>query len=200
MPIEFKDPVWKAIAKEGRPITRSNYLACAFPGRDLKAKPLDPQETARVDSAMLEVPRTVTSYKSFRLDFFDLAEDEEDGELEDGEVVSKFDQLERMEGRLPAEATFIYGREDEVDNWCTWVIEDYYYILPLYEGKFDWALFRISWDDNYGSFEWEPLGRLRGWHNDWQAARHLLRGVFRKWSLDLRKEENRHYRQLLETL
>ena len=60
MPIDFKDPVWKDIAKEGKLITRSNYLACAFPGRDLKAKPLDLQETARVDEAMLEVPRTVS--------------------------------------------------------------------------------------------------------------------------------------------
>ena len=200
MPVEFKDPVWKAIAKDGRPITRRNYLACAFPDRDLMAKPLGYGEAARVDEAMLEVPRTVTSYKSFRLDFFDLPEDEEDNELEDGEVVSKPDQLERMEERLPAEATFIYGHEDEVDNWCTWVIEDYYYILPLDKGKFDWALFRISWDDNYGSFEWEPLGRLRGWHNARQAAHHLLKGVFRQWSLDLRNEDNRHYRQLLESL
>ena len=200
MPIEFKDSVWKAIARDRKPITRKNYLVCAYPGRNFKERPLDEQEVVRADEAMLEVPRTVTSYKEFRLDFFDSPGEEEESELEDGEVLSKPDQLDMMQDRIPGEAIFINEFQDEVDNWCSWAVENYYYILPLHEGKFDWALFRISWDDNWGVFEWESIGRLRGWHDARQAADHLLRGLFRQWRLDLRREGNRPYRQLLDSL
>ncbi len=200
MPIEFKDSVWKAIARERKPITRENYLTYAYPDRDFQERSLEPKEASRVDEAMLEVPRTVTSYKDFRLDFFDSPGEDEESELEDGEVLSKPDQLDMMQYRIPGEAIFINEFQDEVDNWCSWMVEDYYYILPLDEGKFDWALFRISWDDNWGVFEWESIGRLRGWHDAWQAAHHLLRGIFRKRQIDLRKEENRPYRGLLDSL
>ena len=56
--------------------------------------------------------------------------------------------------------------DSEVGNWTSWIVKDEYYIIPLNDEKYNWALFRISWDDNWETWNWSFDARLSGYRND----------------------------------
>ena len=114
-------------------------------------------------------------------------DDEEDGT-----------NLEDMEGLLPKEAIFLGSIDDEVSNWTSWKVDDHYYLLPWDDGKFDWALFRITWDDNWCRYDWSCDARISGVADPKEAARRMLRKLFAHWEIDLRKSTSSPYRDLLE--
>src|SRR5687767_1181267 len=102
-------------------------------------------------------------------------DDEEDEEKEDGEEDEWEEEdadlvKENMEDKVPNTAIFLGQVETEVRNWTSWTIQDDYYILPLQDDEFDWALFRISWDDNLGGWDWSPDGRIKGCVNNYKQA------------------------------
>jgi hypothetical protein len=72
------------------------------------------------------------------------------------------------------------------------------YLLPWAKGRFDWALFRITWDDNWERYDWRPEARIAGAPDPNKACGLLLRGVFKKWGIDLRRSEAQPYRDLLK--
>jgi hypothetical protein len=99
---------------------------------------------------------------------------------------------------VPSEARHIGSAVTEVSGWTSWRVDDHFYLLPLKEGEFQWALFRITWDDNYGHYSWSGDARARGIDDPRVAAARMARALFRRWKLDLRRSECRCYREFLE--
>ena len=118
--------------------------------------------------------------------------------MEDDEELDVDEVKENMESSIPKEAIFIGGIDSEVENWTTWSIQDEYYIIPLNDEKFNWALFRISWDDNWGTWNWSFDARLSGYRsNSKEAAKYMLLRLWESWNLDLKDTDNKPYINLL---
>jgi hypothetical protein len=126
---------------------------------------------------------------------------ESDSELEDDEELDASEVKENMESSIPKEAIYIGGIDSEVENWTTWRIQDEYYIIALNDDMYDWALFRISWDDNWETWKWSFDARLKGLKSNYkEAARHMLLKLWEKWQIDLKDEDNEPYLNLLNHL
>jgi hypothetical protein len=97
---------------------------------------------------------------------------------EDGEPDSlpsgRYDQLEAMRERLPTETIYLGEVNSEVHNWTSWELDDHVYLIPWQEDGFQWALFRISWDDNWGRYDSEPLARIRDTADAKTAAKKII--------------------------
>ena len=103
-----------------------------------------------------------------------------------------------MEEAIPFDYYFL-GTIDI--NASTWSVEADYYLLPLKDESFDWALFRINWDDNWSRWEWVFDARLKGLQDEpMEAARLMLTELWKIWGIDVSKPEGRVYRELLEDL
>ena len=126
---------------------------------------------------------------------------ESDSEMEDDEELDASEVKENMESSIPKEAIFIGGIDFEVENWTTWSIQDEYYIIPLNDKKYNWALFRISWDDNWGTWNWSFDARLSGHRsNSKEAAKYMLLRLWERWELDLNDTDNKPYINLLNRI
>ncbi len=123
---------------------------------------------------------------------------ESDSDMEDDEELDAAELKENMESIIPKEAIFIGGIDSEIENWTTWSIQDEYYIISLNDEKYDWALFRISWDDNWATWNWSFDARLRGYKsNSNEAAKYILLTLWERWDLDLNDTDNKPYLNLL---
>ena len=120
--------------------------------------------------------------------------DDEDPE----EQPSRRDILERMQANIPASAVDVGNFRHEVSNWTSWQLDEYFYVTPWDEPGFDWALFRIGWDDNWGRYYWGSCARITGVKQPMAAARAMVGGLFGKWGIDLEKEENTAYQNFLD--
>lgn len=121
-----------------------------------------------------------------------------DSELEDDEELNASEVKENMESEIPKEAIFIGGFDSEVENWTSWSIQDEYYIIPLNDENYNWALFRITWDDNWGRWDWSFDARLSGYRNNYkEAAKYILLKLWEKWGIDLKDPDNEPYIDLL---
>lgn len=108
---------------------------------------------------------------------------------------------ENMMSLIPQHAIFLGTLETYVENWTSWRINDDYYILPLVNDDFDWALFRITWDDNWERWEWSFDARCKGFvNNHKEAARFLIDKLWNKWSMDLKAEENSVWANFLDEI
>jgi hypothetical protein len=144
-----------------------------------------------------EYPHKI-SFESFTLGFM---EEKTDGSSEeDGEELSSAETLDRMEAALPSAARFLGRVDDEVENFTSWKIEDHYFLLPWEGQEFDYALVRISWDDNWGRFEWGACSRICGEKDPDAAARKLVSATFKNWNIDLDDPERAAYQDFLKTL
>jgi len=115
------------------------------------------------------------------------------------EDLFSFEILLDMQGALPHTAIELGVINDEVDNWCSWKIEDYYYLLPWENNDFEWALIRISWDDNWSQYQWESCGRIAGLTEHWEAARALLKALFEdRYGFDLKTKEKTCYQHFID--
>lgn len=148
----------------------------------------------------------IINFDEFELPFSTKSSEEEktsesDAELEDGEQLDVYEVKENMESSIPKEAIFIGEIESEVENWTTWSIQDEYYIIPLNDGKYNWALFRISWDDNWGTWSWSFDARISGYRSDSkEAAKYMLLSLWERWELDLNDSQNEPYINLLNNI
>ena len=126
---------------------------------------------------------------------------ESDSDMEDDEELDTAELKENMESIIPKEAIFIGAIDSEIENWTTWSIQDEYYIISLNDEKYDWALFRISWDDNWGTWNWNFDARLRGYKsNSKEAAKYILLALWERWELDLNDTDNEPYINLLNAI
>lgn len=108
------------------------------------------------------------------------------------------ESLDEMEAALPKETIFLGSVDSEVNNWTSWKVDDHYYLVPLSDDLFKWALFRITWDDNWGRNRLSPDARLSGFAHPREAARLMLRRLFSSWKIDLRKKDSSSYKELLQ--
>ena len=144
----------------------------------------------------MKKPAPQIDFQEFVFDFMEEASWEE--EHGDKEYVS-LTALEDMQTALPKAAKLLGDMDDEVDNWCTWTIEDFYYLMPWADTDFEWALFRISWDDNWGRYNWESCARVSGVQDARAAGRAMLKALFGRWGIDLNDSDNKPYRRLIRS-
>lgn len=140
------------------------------------------------------------SFEDFELPFIDEVPDYPDEAEEESEDFSfnTSHQKALMEEAIPVDYYFL-GTIDI--NASTWSVEADYYLLPLKDESFDWALFRINWDDNWSRWEWVFDARLKGLQDEpMEAARLMLTELWKVWGIDVSKPEGRVYRELLEDL
>ena len=137
------------------------------------------------------------SYTKFTLPFLRDTDSESDPDAGEEERSRGLD-LENFTDQVPDDAIFLGSIDSRVGNWCEWKVDDHLYLLPWTKGRFDWALFRITWDDNWGRYDWCPEARIAGAPDPNKACELLLRGVFKKWGIDLRRSDSQPYRNLLE--
>ena len=95
----------------------------------------------------------------------------EDDEADVEENEDEDQDIEQFENKLPRDATFLGQIDDEVLNFTSWKIEDHYYMVPWEGPEFDWAVFRISWDDNWGRYDWSGDMRIKGVPDRKEAAK-----------------------------
>jgi hypothetical protein len=131
------------------------------------------------------------SYQVFELPFMKMAETSEVSDFDD-------EDIEEFEKKLPREAVFLGKIDDEVTNFTSWKVDDHYYVIPWEGSDYDWALFRISWDDNWERWGWSGDARIKGVGDRKKAAQQMLRGLFKRWKYDLRKREHAAYRELVD--
>jgi hypothetical protein len=139
----------------------------------------------------------VLNFDNFELPF--IAEPSHDELVDNEEELEADEAKEKMESLIPDSANCLGVVEAEIDNWTSWSLKDEYYICPLNDGEFDWALFRISWDDNWGRWDWSFDCRLKdGSVNYREAARIMLSALWEKWGLDIYDAENEAYSEFLD--
>lgn len=156
--------------------------------------------------------KPLVSFEEFELPFakskqadevWEERESQLEGKLEpqdEDEDEDSTDALERMEALIPDGAIFLGVVEDEVDNWRSWKVEEHFYIIQLQNSEYEWALFRISWDDNWGRFEWSLDMRASGFENHSEAANFMVIKLFERWEIDLANRENAPYAAFLGDL
>jgi hypothetical protein len=108
---------------------------------------------------------------------------------------------ENMISLIPEQAIFLGTFDSEVENWTSWTINDDYYIIPLVNDDFDWALFRITWDDNWGRWELSFDARLKDFNdNHKEASRFIIKKLWTKWNIDLKARENKPWVKFLKEI
>ena len=142
--------------------------------------------------------RPKLDYRNFTLPFMSQEEPPEDEEADEEENECQDQDIEQFEKKLPRDATFLGQIDDEMMNFTSWKIEDHYYMVPWERPGFDWAVFRISWDDNWARYDWSGDVRIKGVTEPKEAAKLMLKGLFKRWGHDLRKSECASYREMVK--
>jgi hypothetical protein len=123
-----------------------------------------------------------------------------------GDVLDDFDydlDIEeskyRMENAIPKEAIHLGTIETEVEGGMAFDIYDEYYLLSISEGNFNWALFRLSWDDNWEKWQWCFDARIESDIEDYQTLSKLvLTKLWDHWEVDW--ESDVLYSDLLQAI
>lgn len=142
---------------------------------------------------------TAINFDTFELSF--LSKNKEIAFEENIEEPNHDEIKQEMESLIPKEAFYIGSLETEIENWAQWTIEDDYYIIPLIDDSYDWALFRISWDDNFGNWDWCFDARLTGLKQNYKAAaRLMIAALWKEWNIDVADEANITYSRFLNNI
>ena len=147
--------------------------------------------------------QATVSLEAFDLDFVPANTPDNAGssdEEKEEEDYSRDEELLKMQEHIPRDAVELGTLENEVINWTTWETRDHYYVVPWREPGYDWALFAISWDDNWGRYEWAAHARVSGVGDPREAARIMLKALFESWSYDLEDEQYQGYKAFLESV
>ena len=97
-------------------------------------------------------------------------------ELRAAYLATHFDVLDR----LPSEAVFIASFSDEVENWTTWDLEAHVFISQIPDQENGYALLILSWDDNWGRWDWEVPIALKNQKDALTAKIHLLKAFVKE--------------------
>ena len=149
--------------------------------------------------------KAILNFESFELPFFIETKDELHQNISDDDLEEDEDNdliKENMESRIPESAIYLGAAETDLEHMTTtWMTRDEYYIYPLQDDIYNWAVFRICWDDNWGRWEWRPDGRIKGLATNYkEAARLILYELWKNWQLDLNDSENISYLNILEQI
>jgi len=126
-------------------------------------------------------------FSSYRLPFLDDSEGEESD--------TDFESLLEM---LPNDAITLGRTTSEVVNWTSWKMEDLFFLLPLQGEEWNLALFRLSWDDNWGKWQWVADCRIKGEFSGYKMpALIMLKALFNHFQIDLSMPTNAAYKNLL---
>jgi hypothetical protein len=165
-----------------------------------------------------DLPRHVICYDDFDLPFVREIDANEEGTAGESSVTDHPDalrdkipseykaQLKAMRDKVPAECIFLGSINFEIPHspGLTWDIDDYYYLMRWSESDYDWALFRITWEDNWGRYEWNAAARIKGEKDHKEAARLMFIGLMDNWGFDLDdkdfEEDYAPYREFLDRL
>ena len=110
--------------------------------------------------------------------------------------------LAKMLSRVPKRAypLGVFG-QTIADRPCfSWTTDDRFFLLRLRGRKHEWAMFRISWDDNEGRYEWQTGVVGSGFASPKEAAEAMLRHLYREWSVDVDQPEYEEQRDFLESV
>ena len=139
----------------------------------------------------------IINFDSFDLPFIVESSEQED----DDRSQEPYEVKEMMESVLPNSVHFLGNIEAEIENWTTWNINDDYYITPITDENFNWALFRITWDDNWGNWEWSLDARLSGFKDDYKAAaKFIIARLYENWNIDLKDKSNRPFLNFIKDI
>jgi hypothetical protein len=199
--IGYKGRVDDSRAGQGFAISSSSLRKETPPSKDEQEakRATGPTTESDVSNGSDSHSEPYVDFESFELPF--AAEPYEGGSSEsDGEEEVDRDEVkDRMEVCIPGSAIYLGTVECEVSNWTSWHIEDFYYLLPLSEGPFNWAMFRIIWDDNWSRWGWSFDARMKGCKDDPKsAAQQMLTALWGHWGYDLEDEEYAEYKEMLE--
>jgi hypothetical protein len=111
--------------------------------------------------------------------------DDEDEELanEPEEDPDPAEVLEAMQDAIPKDALSLGCLEYEIDHspGLSWRIEDHFYLVPLKGEPYEWALIRITWDDNWSAYQWCQDAVGSGFSNPRDAGRMMVAELFNRW-------------------
>lgn len=131
--------------------------------------------------------------ESFKLEFMEANPNDDAWDDEGEQILDNDEILEQMLDAIPADAVSLGEFEDEVENYTSWQTSDRYFVIPWKGQDFDWALFRISWDDNWGRYRWESCARVGGVSEGRPAARVMLKALVESWGYDPESEQGKKY-------
>ena len=137
------------------------------------------------------------------LDFMEVDPYEEIYDEEEGSYNLSHDEvLEKMEEALLEEASLVGFFDSDVDGFCmSWAQKEHFYIMPWKANdEFDWIVFRISWDDNWGRWEWAPGARVSGITDKQEAGKYLISQLFKHWGYDTTHDDYSQYAEFLSML
>jgi hypothetical protein len=136
------------------------------------------------------------NFDVFDLPFVSDTDPENEEEIPEG----RHEKFEFMKGQVPKNSIFLGELDAGIDGspGMSWIIEDYYYLMPWEGDEYDWALFRISWDDNWGRFDWTTSARIKGTTDSREASRLMFKGLMDSWGYDLNDEDYAPYREFFE--
>ena len=139
------------------------------------------------------------SLDSFDLPFMEVDPNEDAIDEEGEQLIDDNEIFELMDEAIPSTAHSVGKFDHEVENWTIWRTRDHYYVIPIEDDVFDWGLFRISWDDNWGRWGWSGDARISHCKDQVEATRRMVEALFENWDYDLADEESPH-RQFLDSL
>jgi hypothetical protein len=139
--------------------------------------------------------RFVISTEGFEIPFINFINEKFEEESPDKEDITD---------NIPESAIFLGEINLDVDSavsGVTWDVEEEYYIMPLNDGEFDWALFRVYYDDNEDLWAVNPDARISGGIKSYkEAAILMLKVLFHEWGIDLDDPEFVDYIEFLEDI
>ena len=105
-------------------------------------------------------------------------------DLEEEALLSKDEMLDAMQGLIPKEAIFIGSIDSKIDNWTSWEIEDHFYLMPINSDGFNWAFFRITWDDNWARYDLDLISRAKGVASASKAVQEMMASWIKKCRIE----------------
>ena len=136
--------------------------------------------------------------RDFELPFFRASSSQAGyGNSTDGADLSPDDMLERMQDAIPRGVIELGQIQFEIRNYTRQLLSDHYYLIRSREPGYEWAIFRIRWDDNHETWRWSGDARISGVADQTQAARLMLFHLFESWQINLKDPDDGPYARFL---
>lgn len=145
-----------------------------------------------VDGA--ELPFLVDPYPEIPDDF--------DGDAGDPPEPDHAAMLAKMRRAIPRDAVYlgVIGENLNGQPGSCWRVEDHFYLVPVRDRKFEWALVRITWDDDESRYNWADDAFGAGLGDAQAAGVALVKAAFKHWQVDLSDPEFEAQREFLQRI
>ena len=87
---------------------------------------------------------------------------------------------ENEQSRLMPGAVLVARFEDEVQNWTSWILESEYYVCEVPVKSATYLFFELSWDDNWGNWQWRSCAVVSEAPDQKEAIQTLLKHLHKK--------------------